>query len=301
MSTPALIPDEQQKLAEVSSEVSGVVAQAHAITVETPAQAEEATGILVTIKSTKARSERARKYLIELPTLQITRLNAVFKETTEPLAEADRIVRGKVLAFRQEQERERADEQARLDAQRKAAEEVAAAERRRAEEEAARAEREAIEAERKRQEQSGKRRRELAAMSDDELLAVLHEHESDPFPKAVAETARVRAEFKSRTEAIEAQQRAEDARREAEEATQASIAAQSAPAPRAAAPAPLAADSGSAAVRREWKATIVDVYRLPREYLTADTKAINAAVREGVREIPGVRIEQVSGLSVRAR
>ena len=138
-------------------------------------------------------------------------------------------------------------------------------------------------------------------MSDDELMGVLAAHENDPRQHAVAEVARVRAEFKSRTEAIEAQQRAAEAMRAAEEATQVSIAAQAAPAPKAAAVSKLAADSGSAAVRQRWIAQVEDADSVPREYMMPDLHKINAAVREGVHTIPGVRIEQVSGLAVRAR
>lgn len=296
----AIVPDEQAKLEEVSTEVSAVVARAQAIEVTTPAQAQEATGFLAEVKAAKGRSERARKYLIELPTLQIKRLNAVFKETTEPLDEADRLVRGRLTAFIGEQERQRAEEQARLDAERERREAAAAAERQRAEETARAAEREAAEAERKRQEQSGKRRRELAVMGDDELLAVLHANERNPSPSAVAECNRVRAEFKSRTEALEAQQRADALRQAAEQALQADIAAQAAPALTAAAPAPLAAENGSASVRHETKVTVVDESRLPRAYLTPDLKAIRAAVREGI-EIPGVRVERAPVVAIRPR
>lgn len=246
-------PDEQQKLAEIGGEVSEVVARARAIEVENPRQAEEATGLLAEIKARKDRSERARKFLIELPTLQVKRINAAIKETTAPLAEADALVRRKVLRFREMQEREREREQARLDEERRVAEEHAAAERRTAWEAAAQAERTAETAARTREEE-----RQLA-------------------------------------------DQAARARQAAEEAEQRSIATRAAPTPRASAPAPLAAGNGSAAVRREWRATVVDISQVPREYLKVDQTAINAAVKAGAREIAGVRIEQVAGLAVRAR
>lgn len=60
-----------------------------------------------------------------------------------------------------------------------------------------------------------------------------------------------------------------------------------------------AANGASAGVRKTWKATVVDPFEIPREYLAVNEKAINAAVKNGVREIPGVVIEQVEGLTVR--
>lgn len=47
---------------------------------------------------------------------------------------------------------------------------------------------------------------------------------------------------------------------------------------------------GSAIQRTQWTFEVVDPLLVPREYLMVDEKAIRAAVRAGVREIPGVRI-----------
>jgi hypothetical protein len=50
-------------------------------------------------------------------------------------------------------------------------------------------------------------------------------------------------------------------------------------------------ESGAALhVRKTWKAEVTDEGAVPREYCTVDTRKINAAVKAGVREIPGVRI-----------
>jgi hypothetical protein len=273
VSAPAQIPDESQKLAEVSSEVSAVVAHARELEVTTEAQAQQATGVLLDIKVARYRSERARRFLVDPLNAHVKAINARMKSAVVPLDEADGLVRGKLLAFRQLQEREREREQARLDAERKAAEEQAAAERRRAWEEAQRAEREA--------EEAALPREVLSELSDEQLV-----------------------EFANgggkREQAAWLELEARRKRREAEEATQRSLAAQAAPAPTVAAPAPLAADSGSASVRREWKATVIDPSELPREYTIPDVKGINAAVRAGVRDIPGCKIELVEGLAVRA-
>lgn len=297
MSVAVQSPDESQKLAEVSSEVSAVVARAREIEVGTDAQAQDATAFLAELKAAKDRSERARRFLIDPLNAHVKKINDQIKADIAPLDEANQLVRRKVLDYRSEQERLRVEEQARLDAARKMEEEAAAAERRHAEEEAAAAEREAAEAARERQAllaaAKNKRRKQLADMSPGELRELVRNGVQDDMMMAVEE-------INARDQAQKAQERAANARREAEEALQRSIAAQAAPPPRAAAPAKLAAAAGSAAVRRDWKATIIDEAQVPRRYLIIDMKLINADVRAGVREIPGCRIEQVQGLAVRA-
>lgn len=65
------------------------------------------------------------------------------------------------------------------------------------------------------------------------------------------------------------------------------------------------ADNGaSASVRKTWKHTITDPMQVPREYLIVDEKAIAKVIRQhsdpSQLEIPGVKIEQVESLAVRA-
>ena len=57
---------------------------------------------------------------------------------------------------------------------------------------------------------------------------------------------------------------------------------------------------GSANVVKRWTAVVVDEAQVPRAYLKVDQVAINAAVKAGMRDIPGVRIEQSDSLAVRA-
>lgn len=54
----------------------------------------------------------------------------------------------------------------------------------------------------------------------------------------------------------------------------------------------VATEFGRTSFRTEWTFEIVDESQLPREFLMPNTKAIAAAVRAGVRHIPGVRIYQ---------
>ena len=52
-------------------------------------------------------------------------------------------------------------------------------------------------------------------------------------------------------------------------------------------------------LRKVWAYEITHPNKIPREYMTIDEKAIGAAVRSGVREIPGVKIFQKNQLNLR--
>jgi hypothetical protein len=288
---------DQEAVAEVNQEVSAVVQRAQAIEVSTPEQAQDATAFLGEIAKAKRKSETARKFLVDPLNAHVKAINARFKSAAEPLDEADELVRGKVIAFQRVEAARVAAEQARIDAERRAEEERVERERRAAAAEAARIEREAAAAEQARQaklrEAANERARELAAMSDqalEGLMEQLLEHGDEAEAKLVEE------EFTAREARTLAEMRAADARREAEEATQREIASKSAPAAPVVEATKLAGTSGT----KRWKATVVDPALVPRKYLIVDERLINADMKAGVREIPGVRIEQIDGLAVRA-
>lgn len=59
-------------------------------------------------------------------------------------------------------------------------------------------------------------------------------------------------------------------------------------------------DSGASAhIRKEWVGEVIDENKVPREYCSPDKKKIDAAVKMGVREIPGVKIYEKSNAVVR--
>lgn len=297
--TAGLAVSEQEKVGEVTQEVSSVVERARAIEVQTPEQAQIATGFLTEIAAAKRKGEKARRFLVDPLNEHVKAINERFKGPRSELEEADDLVRQKVLAYEREQEQARAQEQARLDAERRAAEEQAEAERRRKAQEAAEAESAAAEAEATRQAEIAAQKNEkrsLIASMDDRGLAALIATEGSP----ADEVGMAAEEVEARKRAREAQERAAQARQEAEESQQREIAAKSAPALQVAAT-PLASASGSASVRREWKAEVIDKAQIPNEFLIVDMKKINAVVKAGVREIPGVKIEQVAGLAVRTK
>jgi len=61
-------------------------------------------------------------------------------------------------------------------------------------------------------------------------------------------------------------------------------------------------DYGATAfVRRSWSFEVVDLDRVPREYMSLDVTVVREAItRDGVREIPGLRIFQAEALRVRS-
>ncbi len=291
MSTALVAPD--TAVEEVSAEVAEVVQRAQAMEVRTPDEARAATAFLVELKAAKTRGENARTKLVKPLNDHVSMINETFKARVAPLAEADKLVRDRLTAYTVEEERKAAEEQRRIDAERRERERIAEDERRAAAVEAARVEREAREAEEKRQaelrEAANERAREIAMLDDYEL---------EQLYQAGTDRELVDAEQRSRREAREAKERADIARREAEESTQRSIAAASAPAA-VVETTKLASGGGSANVRRERKATAINRDLLPPEYLIVDEARINREVKAGA-DIPGVTVELVAGLAVRA-
>lgn len=56
--------------------------------------------------------------------------------------------------------------------------------------------------------------------------------------------------------------------------------------------------SGEIRTTRRWVYEIVDVNKIPKEYLTLDTDKVNEAISEGIRSIPGLKIYQKEDISV---
>jgi len=59
-------------------------------------------------------------------------------------------------------------------------------------------------------------------------------------------------------------------------------------------------EAGSATQRKVWKHEITDEAQVPREYLMIDEAKVRQAVKQGIREIPGVRIFEHTEIAFRA-
>lgn len=269
MTTLELVASKSDEAVDVvARQVAEAEARAKALQVTSDAEANAAGEILREIARRRKDAEAERKELVGPLNQTVKRINQRFKDSLAPLDAADKIVREKVGAYQAEQERIRREEEARLEAERQERERKA------------REQREAQErAERERREQAEREEREAAEEA---------QRARDEADREAAEKLR------------------EEARQAAEEARTAEAAVASLPEPtlpKAMVQAP--AKPQGVSTRKRWQVKSIDESKLPRDYLIPDEKAINAAMREGVREsgeppaISGVVFEQVDELAVR--
>lgn len=260
----ALVPsDAAVKAAQVEREVAAAKTQAEAIEVVDQASADLAGVLLREIATKKKRIEEVRKELKE-PVLDAgRRIDRQAKDATAAFDAVDAIVRPKLAAYTAEVERVRREEEKRLD--------------------------------RERQERERKAR-EVRERQEAQERATREQREREQ--REAEEEAR-KAKDDADREAAKAL--ADEARRKAEEASVAEQAIASLPdvsLPKAVVPS--APKQEGISTRKVWKATVVHPGQVPVEYLMVDEKKIRQAVRDGVREIPGVLIEQVDEMSVRS-
>jgi hypothetical protein len=138
------------RVAEVERQVADARAQAEAIQVRDPAEADQAAALLRQIAARRRAAETERKELTGPLDVTKRRIMQKFKEAMAPYDEVDEVVREKVGVYTAEQDQIRREEESRLEAERLERERLAreAREKQEAEERAKReqAEREAREA-----------------------------------------------------------------------------------------------------------------------------------------------------------
>lgn len=329
-----LSAEEQQAIASVAADVDAVVAAALALEVRTAEEAQQAAEFLARIKSEHRSVEKARTFIVKPLNDHVKRINNEFRPKTTALERADKIVRDKAKGYMAEQERKAAEEQALLDEQRRERELAAEEQRRRVEAEAQREreraarEAQAAEAARRKAEQQAaeaqaKVREELAVELRTLPLSVVQYHslhaDGDRRDAAKAELERREAEARA-AEARQAAAQAAEAEAEARAAEQAAHDApvEQVPEAQVVSEHVLHAPSGSAGTTKRWTFEVESrdkvplVFQVPPlmqgehslpetvELRPVDDKAIRKLVRAGVRTLPGVRIYQETGLSVRA-
>jgi len=59
-------------------------------------------------------------------------------------------------------------------------------------------------------------------------------------------------------------------------------------------------ETGSASVRKVWTFDIDDPRSIPRDYMILDQQKVRAAIRAGIREIPGLRIFEETSVALRS-
>lgn len=250
---------EKQRATEAVAS-NALVAKADAIEIKTAEQAEQAVGALGEVKTRLKELEELRVHTKE-PALEAgRRIDNVFKALKAPLESAANQLKDGILEFRRAEDARIAEER-RIAAEAEAKELAAAEEKRKADEEEARQRREAA------------ARQATAA----EAAAKKGDHDAE----ARAEAAR-QAEEQAKVDEMVAQETRPVVTTAAPVAEQKST---------------IKAGGAAATFRKVWKFEVEDASRVPTAYMVVDEKLIRAAVADGAREIPGVRIyeeEQVA-------
>lgn len=105
---------ESPEVQALTTEATGLERRAQALTIASDEDLTLATDTLGVIAKIKKQLEEKRTFFVKPLNDQVKRINEMFKAWSAPLDRADQIIRGKVLAYRQEQERRRREEEERL-------------------------------------------------------------------------------------------------------------------------------------------------------------------------------------------
>lgn len=173
MTTAALIPVDQAaqddaaaKIAASEEAVAHYKAEAEAVEVRTIEEAQNATQIVTNLTAELKRMEGERVELVK-PLKDYTKgIDEKYKLNKAPLEVATKTLKDKIIAFNEEQERERRAEQRRLDEAREKRE-AEIRKRREAEEAEARAKQEKAEKERREAEELAAEDPEMAELADE--------------------------------------------------------------------------------------------------------------------------------------
>ena len=103
-------PDKDEAVIALHIQAKGLLGYAEALVIITDDNVKNATDDLSIISKLKKSIEERRKGYTQPIHEHLDAVNAAFKTFTEPLNQADKITRGKVLGYRAEQARRR-DEQ----------------------------------------------------------------------------------------------------------------------------------------------------------------------------------------------
>lgn len=304
--------DRLPRLREATTAASALHEQADRLRVYDAISAQTATALLGQVVAARRHAEAQRLDLTRPLNAVVKKINDAATRTTAPLKTIEHDLKAKLLAYQREQERQAAEQQARQAAEaerRRQAEEA----QRRAAEQAARAEREAATRAAAQAEAAERRAHEQRISERAHHLAVEMSGLSLPQLNDIAEgsddlrrVAAARREVEQREALREATQAAQAARvrattaREAEQTARATPALQIA-APKPVAPTPLVGGGARVSARKRWTYEMgdpSDFARIPDTYKQIDSAAVRAAIRDGVRNIPGLRIYQEDEASV---
>ena len=259
--------------------------QARALEIQTPEDVLSATTLLKNIQQNEKGLEEERLKITKPINAFLTDVNAIVKTVVIPTLEAKNLVKQKTLAYNQEQERIRKEEEdKRLQAERERLQKL----------EEERVERERIEAEKRAAEQAKlEAEQERLRKLDEERIAKeavskkLNEAEEKKL-KDEAEKQRIERE-KLNQEKLDIERQ----KREAEEENKRIEEEKKVLADKKEAEEKAAAEAAKNKVKgivKNWQWELLDESKVARAYCSPDSKKINAAVKAGIREIDGVRV-----------
>lgn len=317
-----LAEQEDHEAAGLRAEIDTAIAQASRVEITSDETRDQVAAMLQQIQAKRQDLERRRRHLKQPHLEGGRRVDRMFRDLQAPLDAADGVLRPKLIEWEDEKARVAAAEQARLDAERRRREEAAAEEQRKAAAEA-QAAREAAAREAAAADAAARKAEEKRAQlerSDDELAAAAAAAPEETLQSAAGRQDRfgevARAELETRQaqrEAREAAGRQAAAAQAEEEARQAEEAARSAPVPvlpraEVAVQSVSQATGGAISRPRRREVSIPEPDRVPRTIVIDGVEhvlmqpamgTIRRLALAGV-EIPGVKVDTVEGLAVRA-
>ncbi len=261
--------------------VRDVIGFAEKLTIKTPEDAAAAADFLARCAREKKDSEAERVEIVQPIKQAAKKIDERFKAVIAPVEQADGIVRAKLVEYEELAERQRAEEQARIDAEREAQEQAAAEEQARLDAEAEAA-RKAAEVVPEAEHEPTSEDEDFEGKLDADLAKIIRDDPESPLAKAAVKEL------------------ADRAARAAEEAAESG-------APVLAPPTQLAptgtrrAASGSTNTTRRWVGEVENPDEVEDRFKVIDQKLINKAIQAGERDIPGVRVYQKMGVAVKAR
>lgn len=106
--------DNDAAIVQINLEAADLVATAEELVIIDDLAAADATSTLAFIAGVKKRIEEKRTFFVKPLNDQVKKINELFKETAAPLARADYILRGKLLAYQMDVRRKKKEEDDRL-------------------------------------------------------------------------------------------------------------------------------------------------------------------------------------------
>lgn len=270
--TGEVVPSEERltQIEEAKAvDIGPYVESAKTITIENAEDAENAIEVLAELKRMAKSLETERKAMADPINQAKNRVQNFFAKLKAPIEEAESILKPKVVAWQDAEERR--VKEANAKAEREQREKLLAEQKR-------------IDEEREAAAAAARKAAEDARAASEKLAAAA---EAENEAESAAAEAEALAAADAAREAAEALAAKREEKPEFELAEREEVVSH------------VQTSRGSGSRKKRWVAEVFDEQSVPREYLMIDQVKINAAVRAGERDIPGVKIFQKSDLAMK--